>query len=272
MTDEIIKYPRTPHLEGSRLQPGDTDDGIRLADLPEGMDYVWEEKLDGANTGVSFDEDANLVLQSRGHRLTGGPREKQFDLLKAWAALHQDLLFDVLGTRYVMYQEWMTALHTVYYDNLPHYAFEEDILDKQTGGFLSTDRRRALLEGTPFLSVPVLHRGRLASVREVKALVGPSLYVTENWRESLARSAERAGTDPVRVLAGVDGSGLSEGVYLKVEDPRSGTVVGRYKWVRRDFVQTILDSGSHWQDRTLVHNGLAPGVDLLAAPVPVHAP
>ena len=36
-------------------------------------------------------------------------------------------------------------------------------------------------------------------------------------------------------------------------------MLARYKFVRRDFVQTILDSGSHHAS-PIVPNGLAPGV------------
>jgi hypothetical protein len=46
-------------------------------------------------------------------------------------------------------------------------------------------------------------------------------------------------------------------------------VTGRYKWVRPDFVQTILDSGSHHSRRPVLPNRLAPGVDLYAPTPPV---
>ncbi len=65
----LLKYPRTPHLEGSRLQPGDdASDQIALKALA-GRYVVIEEKIDGANSGVSFNETAELLLQSRGHWL-----------------------------------------------------------------------------------------------------------------------------------------------------------------------------------------------------------
>src|SRR5262245_11848581 len=77
----IRKYPRTQHLVGSRLQPGDEDlDAVPMSALA-GRHVVIEEKMDGANCGVSFGPDAELLLQSRGHYLAGGPREKQFALL-----------------------------------------------------------------------------------------------------------------------------------------------------------------------------------------------
>ncbi len=45
----ILKYPRTPHLEGSRLQPGDEDlSQIRFSEIA-GRHLVVEEKCDGAN-------------------------------------------------------------------------------------------------------------------------------------------------------------------------------------------------------------------------------
>src|SRR4030095_488649 len=74
----IRKYPRTRHLVGSRLQPGDEDlDAVPMADLAA-KHVVIEEKMDGANCGVSFGAEFLLQLQSRGHFLTGGPRERQF--------------------------------------------------------------------------------------------------------------------------------------------------------------------------------------------------
>ena len=74
----LHKYPRTNHLEGSRLQPGDEDlSSVPIADLA-GQHVVVEEKVDGGNAGISFDGDGRLYLQSRGHFLDGGPRERHF--------------------------------------------------------------------------------------------------------------------------------------------------------------------------------------------------
>src|SRR5204863_9872274 len=101
----IRKYPRTRHLLGSRLQAGDEDlDAVPMSEL-KGKRVVVEEKMDGANCAVSFGADYALLLQSRGHYLTGGPREKQFDLLKQWAGALTDRLLDALADRFVMYGE-----------------------------------------------------------------------------------------------------------------------------------------------------------------------
>src|SRR5438067_13555828 len=172
----LHKYPRTHHLEGSRLQPGDEDSqSVPFAALA-GRSLVIEEKLDGANAGMSFDEAGRLWLQSRGHFLTGGSREKHFDRFKRWASTHTDALRAALGQRFILYGEWLYAKHTVFYDRLPHYFLEFDVLDTETGAFLATDERRALLGGKPVASVPVLHTGRCRDLAEVASLLGPALY------------------------------------------------------------------------------------------------
>src|SRR3954464_15727562 len=143
----LRKYPRTRHLEGSRLQPGDEDlDSVAFAAI-RGRHVVVEEKLDGANVGVGFDADGALRLQSRGHYLVGGPRERQFARFKAWAAEVRPRVWERLGPRHVMYGERLLRKATVFYDALPHYFCEFDVLDRETGKFLSTPARARLLDG-----------------------------------------------------------------------------------------------------------------------------
>ncbi|GAA3449478.1 RNA ligase family protein [Dactylosporangium matsuzakiense] len=250
----LRKYPRTPHVQGSRLQPGDHD----LAQVPfaelAGRALVVEEKLDGANAAISFDTDGTLLLQSRGHYLSGGPREKQFAPFKAWAAGARYALWPVIKDRFIVYGEWLYAKHTVFYDALPHHFCEFDVFDRQAGTFLSTRRRRELLAGLPIASVPVLAEDVFTDLAELTALAGPSTCRTESWREALREAAVAGGADPERVVRETDPAEEMEGLYLKLED--ADAVLGRYKWVRPSFHTAILDSGSHWQDRPIVANRL----------------
>ncbi|MGC4047286.1 MAG: hypothetical protein QM758_26095 [Armatimonas sp.] len=62
------------------------------------------------------------------------------------------------------------------------------------------------------------------------------------------------------MLSETDKSRLSEGLYIKIEE--NGAVIERYKWVRPDFLQTILESGSHWKARPIIPNQLREGVNL----------
>ena len=76
MDYSIIKYPRTPHIEGSRLQPGDEDLTQRAFSEIAGRHVVIEEKIDGANTALSFDPAGQLLL----HRA----RPEWFDYQEVW--------------------------------------------------------------------------------------------------------------------------------------------------------------------------------------------
>jgi hypothetical protein len=257
---DIHKYPRTHHLEGSRLQPGDEDlDAVPFARLA-GRFLVVEEKLDGGNAGLSFDKDGRLWLQSRGHFLTGGVREKHFHLFKQWAHVHAVPLRDVLGDRYVLYGEWLYAKHTIFYDRLPHYFLEFDVLDTATGDFLSTERRRALLAGLPVVPVLVLRTGPARTLDEITALIGPSLYKGPAWRERLTEVARAKGIDGERVWKETDRSDLMEGLYIKVEE--DGRVAERYKYVRPSFLSAVIDSGTHWLKRPILPNQLRDDVNL----------
>lgn len=260
---ELFRYPRTPHLEGSRLQEGDHGhDHVPYREL-RGLHLVVEEKLDGANTGISFSPAGELLLQSRGHYLVGGGRERQFNFIKAWAQAHADWLLQRLEDRYVMYGETLSKKHSVFYDALPHHFFEFDVLDRRTGQFLSTAARRALLAGGPVLSVPVLYDGLApARLADLKALLRPSLAKTAQWRDAFEAMVRREGLDLALAWKQCDKSDLSEGLYLKVE--ADGQTLGRYKWVRADFVQAILASEKHHSEQPYVPNQLAPGVDLYA--------
>lgn len=260
MMMKIQKYPRTPHVQGSRLQAGDHD----LSQVPrEQLNdryLVVEEKLDGANAGLSFDEDGGLLLQSRGHFLTGGPREKHFDLFKTWANCHQASLRWILGSRYQMYGEWLYAKHTVFYDRLPHYFLEFDIYDREAQCWLDTTRRHALLDGSPVVSVPVLARGLGREVSPVEQWLAPSLCQSECWENTLTNLAREQRLDPERVLAETFDHRIMEGVYIKVEE--DGRTVDRLKWVHHGFLNSILDSGTHWLNRPIIANQLAEDVNI----------
>lgn len=266
MTPQIFKYPRTPHLEGSRLQPGDHDLGqVPLEEL-RGTHCVIEEKLDGANAGLSIGPDGRLQLQSRGHTLVGGAREKHWDLFKTWARTHEAALVERLAGDLVLYGEWLYAKHTIFYDELPHYFLEFDIRDT-TGAFWSTARRAEHLAGTPVCSVPILWEGIVEDPAALPDLVARSLYKSVRWRDNLCAAARDAALDEERALRETDPHDLAEGLYVKVEDPTTRVVIGRYKWVRASFLTSVVDSGSHWLARPIIPNRLAEGVDLFR-----HAP
>ena len=248
--DRFRKYPRTPHLFGSAGTADDRhlderDSRALLAD----PSLIVEEKVDGTNVGLHFQPAADadpddagrapLVLQNRGHILGGG-EHPQYGPLKAWCAAHEPALREVLGTRYVLFGEFLHARHTVAYDRLPGLLLEFDVLDKADGAFLPLAERRRFFDPLGLPTVPVLHAGPLDR-KELAGLIGPSAYGARFVDPRTGRADDRM-----------------EGLYLRTEggDPRR--VTGRAKWVRPEFTAAVSAS-EHWRDRPIEPNRVTPG-------------
>ena len=140
---------------------------------------------------------------------------------------------------------------------------EFDIFDKQEQCFYSTRRRRELLENAPFVrSVRVLTEGTFQTVDDIAKWIGPSLFISGNPEKSLLAQCKKSGVNTEPALRQTDLTGIMEGIYIKVED--GDHVTDRLKFVRGSFLNTILDSESHWVNRPIIANRLADGVDLFA--------
>jgi hypothetical protein len=256
----MFKYPRTPHIEGSRLQVGDEDlDSIPFSAIV-GKYLVITEKVDGANSGISFSSDGQILLQSRGHYLTGGAREKQFNLFKQWANSLSGQFWRILADRYILYGEWLYAKHTIFYNYLPHYFLAYDVLDLRKNQFLSTQKRQELLKDFPIISVPILYAGVLTKQKQLVDLLGKSHYIKDDRLAKLEQICTEKNLDWARMQKQTDCSKLMEGLYIKAETETS--VTARYKYVRGSFLTTIQNSDGHWLDRPIICNILRPDVDL----------
>lgn len=237
---DFIKYPRTPHLFGSRGTDDDKHIGQResLAFIADDS-LIVEEKIDGTNVGIHF-AGGELVLQCRGHLVTEG-MHPQYDLLKQWAVVKQGQFWERLAERYILFGEWAYAKHSVHYRRLPHYFFEFDVFDKQRRAFLCLDRRLEIIAGTGVPTVPVVHRGAV-SREQLDRLIGPSAFDSRFDNPLTGRS-----------------DNLVEGLYLRIE--AGGVVTGRSKLVRPEFVEKIKQS-THWQHKAMEPNLLAQDADI----------
>ena len=238
---DFIKYPRTPHLFGSK----GTDDDKHLSErdstkLIEDKSLIVEEKIDGTNVGIHFDEQGELVLQCRGHLITPG-MHPQYDLFKQWCHVKRDLLEERLQKRYILFGEWMYAKHTIHYRQLTHYFFEFDIYDKVAEHFLSYPRRMKILYQSGIQTVPIVRKGAIKR-KMLTELIGNSAFDSHFEHPTTRRT-----------------DSLMEGLYVRIEDEIS--VTGRAKFVRPEFVDKIKES-THWQQQTLVPNLLAAHVDI----------
>lgn len=238
---DFVKYPRTPHLFGSK----GTDDDKHLGEQ-ESSEFIAEpsliveEKIDGTNVGIHFTQDGRMKLQCRGHEITEG-MHPQYDLFKQWTAARSLTLEELLEDRFILYGEWLYARHSVHYRALSHYFFEFDIYDKQTEQFLDLANRMGMLEGTGIETVPVLHQGT-ATADELWSMIGPSAF-DAHFDNPVTRQPDNR----------------MEGLYLRTEC--DGVVTGRAKLVRPEFVEKIKQS-EHWQHQAMVPNLLRDGADI----------
>lgn len=223
--DRFLRFPHTPHLawlgEG---EPRD-DKVLSHAEARELLStaVVAEEKLDGANLGFSVSRDGDLRAQNRGQYLSR-PFSGQFARLDRWLALHEDALFDALGTHLIAFGEWCAARHSVAYSALPDWWVLFDVYDREAGAFWSTARRDAWAKEVGVLSMPAVFKGP-TTVRGLTELMTsrPSRY----------------------------GAPQMEGVVVRREDP--DWLLQRAKLVRADFTQQIED---HWRKRAIEWNRL----------------
>jgi hypothetical protein len=238
---DFNKYPRTPHLFGSKgteddKHLGESESNKFIAD----QSLIVEEKIDGTNVGIHFSASGEQVLQCRGHLITEG-MHPQYDLFKQWAMVKRAVLEEMLLDRYILFGEWVYARHTIHYRNLSHYFFEFDIYDKQSQVYLDLETRLGMLAETGIQTVPVLHRGELKR-SELVDLIGPSQF-DSYFENPISNRPDQ----------------LMEGIYLRTES--RGVVTGRAKFVRPEFVEKIKQS-THWQYEKMVPNLLAEGVDI----------
>lgn len=251
----LIKYPKTLHLEGSGLSAARGDKTRVPWSALHGVTLFIEEKLDGTQVGFFFDEQDQLTLQSRGARLDPGALDDGLELLWHHLMRQEVELYEALGRRFICFGEWLRTKHTVYYDALPCPFLEFDLYDRHQERFLSTPARRAQLAGTELRPVPVLWSGAGAKAPEPSSLLAPSVYKSASWRATLERAALERGVAPEVVWAQTDRSDYGEGLYIKAET--DGETIGRYKYVREDFIRHIIEGGEHWRAQAMIPNGYA---------------
>lgn len=227
MADAFQRFPHTPHLAwlGEELPRADKVMDAAEARAFLSHDVVVEEKVDGANIGISIAADGGLRVQNRGAFLER-PWSGQFKHLDRWLAPREDALFDALEDRFILFGEWCAARHSIAYDRLPDWFLGFDLFDRRHDVWLGVERRDALLRNVGLVPIRRVAAGRF-SVSSLTRLLAAS------------ESAYHDG--PV------------EGFYVRVE--ADGRLLSRAKLVRSDFVQAIE---AHWRGRMIEWNTLDP--------------
>lgn len=184
---------------------------------------VVEEKLDGANLGLSIAHDGSLRAQNRGQYLVE-PHAGQFARLPAWLAQHGEGLRAVLTPNLMLFGEWCAARHSLDYAALPDWFLIFDVYDRSASRFWTSARRNELAATLGLSTVPRLLEGR---------------YTLAQLKEVLSRQQSQFR------------QGTLEGMVIRRESAQ--WCEARAKLVRPDFTQTITE---HWSRRRIEWNQL----------------
>ncbi|WP_295431048.1 RNA ligase family protein [uncultured Thiodictyon sp.] len=222
MTD-FFRFPHTPHIAwlGEGLPRDDKLLTPHEADELLAADLVVEEKLDGANLGLSLDPDGEVRAQNRGQYLLA-PLMGQFSRLTPWLAAHRYALTDTLDNHLMLFGEWCAARHSLDYVALPDWFLLFDVYDRERQRFWSTPRRNQLAVSLGLAPVPEIALGRF----------------------TLAGLSNLLATHPSSFR-----QGPLEGIVIRRES--ADWCEARAKLVQADFTQSI---GDHWRSRAIQWN------------------
>ena len=223
MRDDFFKFPSTPHLALLGNADVRNDKVLTASEQSEFLchELVVEEKIDGANLGISFDFDGNIRAQNRGAYLEL-PGSGQWKKLAEWLTPRTETFFEHLFDRYILFGEWCYAKHTVFYDRLPDWFLGFDIYDRETGRFLSCGQRDEFFRAIRICPVPTIRCG----------------YFTLSDLSEL-------------LLQSMLGDHPAEGIYLRSD--LGGWLAQRAKLVYPAFIQSIEQ---HWSRKNIEPNRL----------------
>lgn len=228
MNENFVKFPSTPHLV---TLPGVEIRDDKVLTAQERREFLTreltvEEKVDGANLGISFDSSGNLLAQNRGSYLNL-PGSGQWRTLLDWLRLRTDALFNTLNDQFILFGEWCYAKHSVCYSRLPDWFLGFDIYDRRSDRFLSATHRDALCSKIGVAQVPIIARGCF-EIEELAKLLGKSALTDQP----------------------------AEGIYVRLDSGK--WLVQRAKLVCPVFLRSLNE---HWSQFALETNRLLVDLD-----------
>lgn len=186
---EFFKFPRIPHVAGSRH----TEDDIVLGGVPDGEFWVYE-KTDGANTGISRVSPYQYAFQNRGEYIQQKRKHEQWDALINWGyfnSLRIEALMDSIeinfGEAPILFGEWLYAVHSITYDALPDHML---FFDVYAGGAMvkDWDTLSQLIEDTGLHVSPRIGRSDIVSWLKANKTRPQSQYSQEKMEGFIFRN------------------------------------------------------------------------------------
>ncbi len=213
------KYNRTFHMPWS---PGASSDDKVSLDIKKLINtpIVITEKMDGSNTSLEHNG-----CFARTHAVS--PTHPSFDALKA---LHATCKWKI-PQNIQLFGEWCFAVHSIKYEELPHYFLLFNVRDLSRNIWASWEEVELWAEEINVKTVPVLFKGTISSEKDFQQLI-----------------------DNLMIKPSCCG-GIREGVVARVQnsftDQNFSSCV--LKCVRANHVQT----SEHWKNQEIIKNKLA---------------
>ena len=145
-----------------------------------GEDIVIQEKIDGSNASIRYDEESG-TLKAFSRRLELNADNTLNGFWDYVQTLNLDTFKEILGSRYIVFGEWMGAKHAIKYpENVYGKFWMFDIWDTQTEQYLPYKETRSFYdkliacddEENKFNFVPVFYIGKFESWEKTSELVG----------------------------------------------------------------------------------------------------
>jgi atypical dual specificity phosphatase len=220
----IHKFPRTQHI--FNIGGATVDD--RILDVHDCDTFMKEddvfiaEKVDGAQLGISMDENYKIMIQNRSHYVNS-KSHSQFEKLDKWIIDHTEALYQILDQDTILFGEWLYAKHSIAYTELPDYFLAFDLYNKKKRLFYNRDKLVEALTDTNVHYVREMYRGKLTNKSQLLSMIEQKSVYTD---------------------------GRVEGVYLKIFE--NDYVKARCKLVRNDFIC----GNEHWGKGIMQKNSI----------------
>jgi atypical dual specificity phosphatase len=220
-------FPRTKHLP--YLPNASRDDLIASFEEAQvifnpAYRVTVTEKVDGANIGVMFGYDNQILIRNRNHvlnkaKLAKGAATQQFTPCWSYFYRLRDSFIDLgrlLNQSFVIYGDWMYAVHSVTYEYLDVPFLAHHVYLPESRTFMESQHGLTVLDEVGFRAVPVIAK----KVESYKQL--------QEWCNN--KSIYGTVREGVYVTCSVDDTSLSH----------------RFKMVRQDFI-----AGEHWSKKSI---------------------
>ena len=211
------EFHRIPHLNKD-ISKATHDDIVLDENIKFPLECYVQEKIDGANMGVSFHDGPILrnreFILKKGYSKIRTNAKKQFTSAWNWLHKHEKAIISIEKewlSNITIYGDWMIYQHSLFYDKLPDLFIAYDIWSVEDDKYLAPDIVEKLLSGTD-----------IYYIKPVKVIFNSLQEIIDySEKESDYRN------------------GLREGIVIKTSDGRflkdTYKVVNKHFILRNDF-------------------------------------